>query len=84
MRKLTLSIRDEKKIEWAKDFAKSGNTSLSRLFEDYLSSLEEFEKKEVVLSKDLQRLKDPGKKPSSLEIEKHLTQRRWRSASENK
>ena len=82
MEKLTLSIRDKGKIAWAKAFAKSNNTSLSRLFEDYLSLLEEFDKKEVVLGDAFRQLRDPGKRPGPVEIEKHLKQRRLRSTSE--
>jgi len=82
MQKLTLSIRDKEKVEWAKDFAKSGNTSLSRLFEEFLSSLKEFDKKEVDLSNELQLLKDPGNRPNSSEIEKHLQQRRKRTSEQ--
>jgi hypothetical protein len=53
MEKLTLSIRDKKKIDWAKSFVKMNNTSLSQLFEAYLDEKE---------------------------IERHLKQRRKRTA----
>lgn len=82
MNKLTLSIADKEKIAWAKAFAKSNNTSLSRLFENYLNLLEEFDKKEVILGSAFRQLRDPGKRPSLVEIEKHLKQRRSRSTSE--
>lgn len=79
MKKLTLSIRDQKKIEWAKSFAKEHQTSISRLFEDYISVLMAFDQTEVKLSDTLQSLRQPGQRPSESQIENHLVQRRHRS-----
>lgn len=84
MEKLTLSIRDAKKIEWAKEFAKKNDTSVSRLFESYLEALMAFDQKKVVLSKKLSSLRQPGKRPSIGQIEKHLVQRRKKRISKQK
>ena len=79
MEKLTLSIRDQEKVKWAKAFAKENRTSVSRLFEDYLAALMAFDQKEVTLSDTLQSLRQPGQRPTESAIERHLTQRRHRS-----
>ena len=81
MEKLTLSIRDRKKIEWVKAFAKENETSVSRLFEDYLGALMAFDQREVTLSDSLAALRQPGRRPSETQVERHLTQRRNRSTS---
>jgi hypothetical protein len=80
MEKLTLSIRDKKKIDWAKSFVKMNNTSLSQLFEAYLDSLIAFDQKKVTISQELKSLKQPGQRPAEKEIERHLKQRRKRTA----
>jgi hypothetical protein len=80
MEKLTLSIRDKEKIDWAKSFVKRNNTSLSQLFEAYLDSLMAFDQKIVTISQELKSLKQPGQRPSEKEIERHLKQRRKRTA----
>lgn len=79
MEKLTLSIRDREKIEWAKAFAREHETSLSRLFEDYLKALMAFDQREVVLSETLRSLQQPGQRPGEAQIERHLRRRRNRS-----
>lgn len=81
MEKLTLSIRDREKIEWAKSFAKENETSISWLFEDYLGALMAFDQREVTLSQPLQALRQPSQRPSGGQIERHLRQRRTRSTS---
>ncbi|MEX2564362.1 MAG: DUF6364 family protein [Cyclobacteriaceae bacterium] len=73
MEKLTLSIRDKEKVNWAKSFAKQNNTNVSRLFETFLESIMTFEQKKVVLSQDLQNLRQPGSRPSQKEIENHFS-----------
>ncbi len=81
MEKLTLSVRDKEKIKWAKAYAKSHDTSISRLFESFLESLVSFEQKKITLSKNLQNLRHPGKRPNQSQIEKHLQKRRRRTSS---
>jgi len=81
MEKLTLSIQDKERIEWVKDFVRTNNTSVSRLFEDYISSLMAFERAEVKLSDTLKALRQPGKRPGPGEIDRHLTKRRYRSSA---
>ena len=79
MEKLTLSIRDQEKIKWIKTFAKENETSVSRLFENYLGALMAFDQREVTLSETLTSLRQPGRRPSEAQIERHMTQRRTRS-----
>ena len=79
MEKLTLSIRDREKIEWAKAFAKENETSVSRLFEDYLGALMAFDQREITLSEPLRSLRQPGQRPTDTQIERHLIRRRTRS-----
>ncbi|WP_162417738.1 DUF6364 family protein [Cyclobacterium roseum] len=81
MEKLTLSIKDKEKIKWAKSFAKEKNTNVSRLFESFLESLMSFEQKEVILSKNLQNLRQPGSRPNQKQIENHLNKRRNRQTT---
>lgn len=76
MTKLTLSIQDKERVEWAKRYANLQETSLSRLIENYLEALFRFDQKEVLLSDRLQSLRHPGTRPSSQEIERHLDARR--------
>ena len=80
MEKLTLSIRDREKVEWAKTFAKEHETSVSRLFEEYLGALMAFDQREVTLSESLQSLRQPDQRPSDAQIESHLTRRFTRAA----
>ncbi len=80
MKKLTLSIRDEQKLNWVKTYAKNHKTSVSRIFEDYIDALMAFDKREVVLNSTLESIRQPGKRPSEKEIEKHLTSRRMRKS----
>lgn len=79
MEKLTLSIKDKEKIKWIKTFAKTHQTSISRLFESYMDALQTFDQKEVNLSLNLQSLRQPGKRPTKKQIENHLIKRRHRS-----
>ncbi len=83
MEKLTLSIQNKEKIAQIKAFAKAHQTSVSRLFESYIESLLAFDRAEVKLSDTLQSLKQPGKRPDYKQIDRHLTQRRQRSSTEN-
>jgi len=76
MSKLTLSIKDKEKIEWAKRYATLQETSLSRLIEDYIDSLFRFDQREVFLSDRLQSLRHPGRRPSSQEIDHQMDLRR--------
>lgn len=84
MEKLTLSIRNKEKIDWVKNFAKTHHTSVSSLFESYVDALKAFDEQELHMSSTLDSLRDPGERPGAEEIEKHLTQRRKRTASERK
>ena len=81
MEKLTLSIRDPKKVAWAKAFAQRHQTSVSRLFEEYLAALATFDDQEVVLSESLNALRHPGPRPSDAQIARHLTERRKRTSA---
>lgn len=82
MEKLTLSIRKKENIDWVKKFARAHDTSVSSLFESYVDALRVFDQQEVKLSESLQALREPGKRPKPDEIQKHLTQRRYRSGTE--
>jgi len=79
MEKVTLSVRSAEKIEWIKAFAKENRTNVSRLFENYIDSLKQFDAIEVKLSDELNLLKQPGERPSKSQINRHLEKRRKRS-----
>lgn len=81
MEKLTLSIQDKEKVARIKTFAKENRTSVSRLFESYLDALMAFDQQEVILNDTLQKLRQPGERPSDKQINRHLMQRRRRSSS---
>ena len=66
MAKLTLSISDKEKIFWIKSFAKTNQTSVSKLFESYLDSLMAFDQKEFALSDRLANLRQPDKRPQDI------------------
>lgn len=80
MKKLTLSIKNEDKLNWLKAYAKNNGTSISRIFESYIDALIAFDNREVNLSASLEVLRQPGERPSQKEIEKHLASRRNRKA----
>ena len=81
MEKLTLSITDKNKIDWIKDFARSHDTNVSRLFDKYVETLMAFEQVDIKISNNLQSLRQPGKRPTQSQIKRHLTQRRKRSSA---
>ncbi|MEM6395886.1 MAG: DUF6364 family protein [Bacteroidota bacterium] len=76
MTKLTLSIQNKEKVEWAKRYANLQKTSLSRLIENYLDALNEFDQREIFISERLKSLRHPGKRPTNKEMERHLESRR--------
>ena len=82
MKKLTLSIKNEKKLNWLKAYAKKNETSVSRIFESYIDALIAFDNREVNLSPSLEALRQPGERPSQREIEKHLNSRRNRKSQQ--
>jgi len=82
MEKLTLSIKEKEIIEWAKEYAKENETSVSAIIESYLTSLREFDRREVVLSEKLMGLRDIGNRPTEKEIQIHLNQRRKRKSNQ--
>ena len=81
MEKLTLSIHEKEKIAWVKAFAKANDTSVSQLFENYVDALRVFDQSEVKLSDHLQSLRQPGKRPSQKQIERHLVRHRQRTST---
>lgn len=79
MEKLTLSIRSAEKINWVKSFAKTNNTNVSRLLEEYIDSLMLFDAKEVTLSHEISSLRQPGMRPTKSQMARHADKRRKRS-----
>ena len=78
MEKLTLSVKNPELIAWAKDWAKTNQTSLSALFEAYLVSIQRSAKHEVELDDDLAALRQVGLRPSEREVHNILYERRAR------